>query len=232
MVFSQFTKYTNLKYGFSNRTDGSMHRHLEKENREVYFRKIGIDPYRVVTADLVHGTKVVRVSDEVAGMMISSTDALVTNIKNLFISVTGADCFPLYLYDPIHKAVGIAHVGWKGLVGGVVTNMVVEMAQAFGAVPHMLVVGISPGIRQCHFEVKPENAILYRNYPGSVSEREEKVFVDIPKIMKAQLRESGVKEGNIQDSECCTYCKEVEYFSFRRDKPKELQVMVGYIGLI
>lgn len=231
ITFAQFSKYPDLTYGFSTRSDGSMHRRLEKANRERYFREIGIDPRRVVTADLAHGTKVAVVSDEAAGNMIGETDALITDTKNLFISVTGADCFPLYFYDPAHKAIGIAHVGWRGLVSGVVPNVVGKMMQSFETEPSVLVVGIGPGIRQCHFDVSPENRALYERYSVCVAEREGKTFVNIPGIIKIQLEQSGVNKEYIQDSESCTYCQEQKYFSFRRDKPKDIQSMAAYIGL-
>ena len=231
-VFSQFVKYPNLKYGFSARKDGSMHRHFEKGNRERYFQKIGIDSARVVTSDLVHGAGVVIVSDEEAGTMVADTDGLITNTKNLFLSATGADCFILYLYDPEKNAIGITHAGWRGLLAGIVKNATNAMVLNFGTVPQKLLVGIGPGIRQCHFEISRENKNKYEKYPELVLERDGKCFVDLPGIIKLHFREGGVKDWHIEDSNVCTYCDENEYFSYRRDKPKEVEPMVGHIGLV
>lgn len=230
--FKQFTKHQNLKYGFSTRKDGSMNRHTQKENRENYFKKIGIDPNRVVTADLIHGQKAIKVTEEMGGKMIQDADGLITNEKNLFLSATGADCFLIYFYDSLKQAVGISHTGWCGLLAGVIKNTIEGMILNFGSAPQNILVGISPGIRKCHFKINPEDKTKYENYPGTIIENKDEVFIDLAGIIKFQLQDNKVLEKNIEDSGICTYCDKDEYFSYRRDKPSEVQPMVGYIGLI
>lgn len=230
-LFLQFKKYPGLIYGFSNRKDGSMHRHLGKENRVRYFTKIGIDPARVVTADLVHGARVVVVREEAGGTMIPEVDGLVTQTKNLFISVTGADCFPLYFYDPHKETVGIAHIGWRGLVGGIVRNTVEALIKQCRVEPSTLLAGIGPGIRKCHFEIKSENVAYYKNYPDFILKNEGTVYIDLSGIIQAQLQKCGLESKNVEDSQLCTFCKAEEYFSYRRDQPKGIQSVVAYIGM-
>jgi polyphenol oxidase len=231
MIFSQFTKYPNLKYGFSNRENGSMHRHLEKKNREKYFNIIGIDPMRVVTADAVHGANVAVVSDEEAGTMIVKTDGLVTDSKNLFLSATAADCFLLFFYDPMKNTVGIAHAGWRGLIAGVIENTIDALIKNFGTAPENILASISPGIRKCHFEISRADKEKFFKYPDFVLEKNDKIFVDLPGIIKIKLQSKNITIAHTEDSGICTYCNEKEYFSYRRDKPKDVQVQVGYIGL-
>ena len=232
MLFLKFSPHSNLKYGFSNRKDGSMHRHLEMENRVLYFRRMTINPSRVVTADLVHGGRVERVGDTAANTFISNSDGLITNTENLFLSATGADCFLLYFYDPKKNAVGITHVGWRGLLAGVVKNTAKAFVKSFDTSPQELLIGISPGIRACHFEISSSDKIQYQKYPSFIFERDNKVFVDLAGIIKSQLLDKGVLKKHIEDNGRCTYCNEEEFFSYRRDTPKEVQPMIGYIGLI
>jgi YfiH family protein len=231
LIFAQFEKYPELQYGFSGKQDGSMNRRLEKENRSAYFRKKAIDPARVVTADLIHGARAERVGNEAAGIYVPESDALVTGARNLFLSATGADCFIIYFYDPEKGLIGITHAGWRGTLAGVVKNTVQALVENFGTAPKDLRVGISPGIRKCHFEISPGDKIKYQDYPSFILERDGKVFVDLAGIIRGQLVEKGVLEKNIEDSGICTYCNERDFFSYRRDKPKEVQAMVAYIGL-
>lgn len=232
MIFSQFAKYPNLKYGFSNREDGSLNRHLEKNNRKKYFREIKVDPDRVVTADLIHGANVVSVSDKEAGTMITKTDGLVTGSKNLFLSATAADCFLLYFYDPSKNIIGIAHAGWRGLLADVVENTIDALIKNFDVAPKNILVGISPGIRKCHFEISSIDKKKFNKYYDFIFEKDGKVFVSLPDIIKAKLLNRDIFAEQIEDSNTCTYCNERDYFSYRRDKPKDVQVQVGYIGLI
>lgn len=208
-----------------------MHRHLEKTNREKYFRKVGIDPDRVVTADLAHGAKIVCVSNEAAGTTIVGADGLMTNTTNLFLSATAADCFLVYFYDPVARVVGIVHAGWRGLLAGVVRSMVQTMISNFRIDARNVLVGIGPGIRECHFEISPDDKIKYNAYSDFVLRRNDKIFVDLPGIIKTQLQEYMIPKEYIEDNGACTFCEEKEYFSYRRDKPKEVQPMVGYVGL-
>lgn len=209
-----------------------MNRRLEKDNRKKYFTSINIDSGRVVTADLVHGASVVEVSNKEAGTMIAKTDGLVTDSKNLFLSATAADCFLLYFYDPMKNVVGIAHAGWRGLLAGVVDNVISALIKNFSLVSQDIIVSISPGIRECHFEISPKDRGKFEEYAKFILERDNKVFVSLPDIIKNKLSNKGVLAEHIEDCNICTYCNEKDFFSYRRDKPNDVQVQVGYIGLI
>lgn len=230
--FLLFNQYPSLRYGFSNKKDGSMHCYTRQENRAAYFRKIGIDPRRVVTMDSVHGANAVRVDDSMAGTMVPKVDGLVADTQNLFLSATSADCFLIYLYCPVQSAIGIAHAGWRGVLKDIAPNTIRLMQKEFGTDPKDLLAGIGPGIRKCHFEIKPGTEKRYQKYPAAVSRLEEKIFVDLPGIIKEQMLNCGLRQENIMDSGQCTFCNPEEYFSYRRDKPEETEPMVAHIGLL
>src|SRR3989344_5286726 len=84
-----------------------------------------------------------------------------------------------------------------------------------------LLAGIGPGIRECHFEVQEDIARLF-----GTKER----FVNLGSIIQKQLIELGIKKSNIEDSGECTYCLDQKYFSYRRDKPAQVEAMIAYIG--
>lgn len=86
---------------------------------------------------------------------------------------------------------------------------------------------IGPGIRKCHFEVKMD---VWSQIPESNRIKcDGKTFVDLPKILREQALEAGVLPEHLEDSEICTVCEQ-NYFSYRRDKPKDLEVQVAYLG--
>jgi hypothetical protein len=232
-TFANFDAHSGLKYGLSNKADGSMHRHLQKENREKYFRGVGIDPGKVVVPDLVHGAKVEKVDASQGGMIIADTDGLVTETKDLVLSVTLADCPPIFFYDPERPAVGIAHSGWRGTEKAIAKEAVRAMQEEFGTKSGKLLAGIGPGIRKCHFDLSIEGNALHfeKNYPGLTSKQGGRMTIDLPGIIKEQLLQCGLKPENIEDSGLCTFCENESFFSYRRDKPAEIDSMVAYIGL-
>lgn len=235
-MFPELSKETTIRFGFSEKADGTMSHPDKTEpessaNRERFFKKEGIDSGRIVYAELANATNVVRVDATQAGGWIDKTDGLVTNVPNLYLSISSADCFPVYFFDPITHSVGLAHAGWRGIVGGIVEGTVKRMMESFGTNVGDLRVGIGPGIRSCHFEIKEDVLPRFANDPDAVESRDGTLFVDLPRMIKRRLMEKGVRSERIEDSSLCTACETDRYFSFRRDKPSKATTMRAYIGL-
>lgn len=236
MSFSlaSFERLSGIRYGFSERHDGNLRVPSSESdtetNRKRYIESIGLDPMRFVSADLVHGTHVHVVREEEAGSIIRACDGLVTKIPNLALSVTGADCFSIYAFDPVERIIGLVHAGWRGITSGIFPELIRQMEELDSDVANILI-GIGPGIRKCHFEIHEDIFSAFAGYGEAVMENEEKMLVDLPSIMKKQLAESGIPSSHINDSEECTYCLKEKYFSRRREQEWELRAMMAYILL-
>lgn len=105
------------------------------------------------TARQLHGTATNKAT--VPGE-VGEADALWTDVPGLPLAVFTADCFGVVLVS--RKAVGVAHAGWRGTAGGVVTVLRETMA-ANGHEPGWAWIG--PGIGPCCFEVGPEVAARF-----------------------------------------------------------------------
>jgi len=235
LMFDIFKRYTNLVVVMSTIEDGDLReeeaRAATKVNREAYARKQGIEPRFLIAADLVHGNKVAIVSAADGGIVIPKTDGLLTRDQDIFLSVTAADCLPIFFYDPKREIVGIAHAGWRGLARGVVLNMVEAIREKFGSIESDILVGVGPGIGECHYDVKEEVADQFADFSEAIVYRKEKVFLDLKKIASLQLQNAGLTEKNIEIHPACTYCKGETYFSYRRDRPEKVQAMMAVIGM-
>lgn len=233
-MFAAFDSIPGLCHGFSTRHDGNLRiptpRTDTRENRERYLRSIGISPLRVVAGELVHGINVHIAREEDAGTIIPACDGLVTKVPGLALSVTGADCFPVYAVDPVERVIGIAHAGWRGIITGIVPELISHMGE-LGSDPEDILVGIGPGIRVCHFEINEDVFTMFQGYGEFVVERKERVFVNLPSIIKRQLGEAGIQSNRIHDSELCTYGMTDDYFSRRRDQHGPLEAMLAHIML-
>lgn len=196
------------------------------ENRSIFFEKIGTKGKQIFSADLVHGTGVKKVRPDDHPAIIKETDALISSGPDTVLAVTVADCFPVYFYNQKQNVFGVAHSGWRGTVG----NISEKTIKALGDQPLDILVGIGPGIQACHFEIKDDILDNFSEYPDAIIKRGEKIFVDLPNIIKSQIIETGVPEQNIESSGQCTFCQNYKYFSFRRDRPKQIQAMLAYIA--
>ena len=241
----------------SEKKDGSMKIFPERpeenrENREKFFTGQGIEVNRVVSAEIVHKTNVEIITaqsvlhnrqssfignnDENGGdknynhRVILGADALVTKEKNLFLSVTVADCLPVFFYDPVARVIGIAHSGWRGLVDGVL-GKTFETLKNCGACEENIFVAFGPSIQKCHFEIQTDILPQFAKYKKYIFERDRKTFVDLEGIAKNQLQAAGIQVTNIETSNICTFCEKEKFFSYRRDQPEKLQAMVAVIGM-
>lgn len=233
-MFKLFKKYPYLIYGISQKHDGNMKLGEfigSGKNRKKYFIKRGLGNFKVAAAKLVHSTNVKIVKQKGKDQLVPKADGLMTNDKNLLLSVTVADCFPVYFYDPKNKALGLIHCGWKGTAGKIALEVVEKMKAIYATDPKNLVVGIGPGIRNCHFEIKNDVLKFFKGYGDAVLKKKYKTYLDLPTVITSQLLQAGVNKKSIEDSGICTFCQEKQYFSYRRDKPKLVSAMVSFIGM-
>ena len=129
-------------------------------------------PTRVVQAHQVHGDRVAVVTS--AGTTreeLEGYDALVTDVPGVAIGARTADCIPVLMYDPVHRAVAAVHSGWKGTVLKIAAKTLAVMASKYGTCAADILAVIGPGIGPDSFQVGPEvvEAFLAAGFPEAWS---------------------------------------------------------------
>ena len=179
---------------------------------------LGIDSNRLVMPHQVHDCVVRRIDGPQQGV-IEGVDAVMTDVPQLCIGVSTADCIPVLLYDFIHRAVSAVHAGWRGTVLRIVQKAVETMRDTYGTAPADLQAVIGPGISLDSFEVGDE---VYDQFLSAgfdmqpISRRDAKWHIDLPMCNRLQLMEAGIPSNNIQMTNICTYQQYDRYFSARR----------------
>ena len=152
---------------------------------------IGAGTRHFITAEQVHGAAVARVSAaDIAP--IASVDALITDDPAVCLGIYVADCGPVWLVDPVRRAIGCIHSGRKGTELGITTAAIEAMVENFGSVRSDIVAQIGPCIRPPNYEVDFAAGIL------------------------RQCREAGLT--SIHDCARCTSADADRYYSYRREK--------------
>ena len=153
------------------------------------------------------------------------TDALTTKKKEKILSLTFADCTPIYLFDKNQKVIANIHSGWKGTVKKIAKKSVKFMKEKYSSNPEDIICVIGPTIRKCHFEVQQDVRDIFYNefeYMKNIDDiikynKETKsYFIDTVEINKNLLQEEGIPEENIIDSNVCTYCNSNIIHSHRK----------------
>lgn len=196
---------------FSDDSDGDLRD--DERARHAAARALGIEG-RWATVRQVHGNEVRRVSQ--AGDA-GEADALWTTTTRLPLAVFTADCYGVVLGAP--GSVGVAHAGWRGAAGGVVTNVITAMTAA-GHPPQRAAIG--PGIGPCCFEVGAEVAERFPTWATTTSWGS--TSVDLAAAVRAQL--DGLE---IWASDGCTVHDD-GWFSHRDSGTSERMAAIGWLA--
>ncbi len=207
---------------------------------------------RQVHSDIIHCVD--SASGELQTGDLQTGDGLITATPGLLLAIQTADCLPVILVDPKHRAIGVFHAGWRGTVQRIVEKGVGEMRRHFGSGPRDLRAAIGPGVHECCYEVGeevrtkfesqfPYAAELFREVKESDPVREKypllfltarapghgelppKLFLDLVEANRRQLVSSGVPAKNIDASPLCTNCRVDLLFSYRGEKGKTGRMM-------
>lgn len=260
-----FSAFDWLRYGFSTRVGGvsacyggnslnlgvteeDRREHVDR-NRELFLREIGVaskdKPWPVVTMKQIHSSVIHRIErlpeHPLAG------DGLITRTPRIVLTVRTADCIPVLIVDPVQRAVGSFHAGWRGTLGRIVEKGVGEMRRAFGSEPAKLRAAIGPGIHRCCYEVsedfkekfasqftyadelfaevfssdpvREKYPLLFLNMraPGHGAPPST-VHLDLIEANRRQLLDAGVPATNLWISDLCTSCRADLLFSHRKEK--------------
>jgi hypothetical protein len=189
-------------------------------NYDLICRSLGIRRGDIATAYQVHSANVAVVGPEDRGRVALQTDALVTNNPGVFLMLRFADCVPVAFYDPVRRAVGLAHAGWKGTLGKTAQKTVEAMMEAYGSRPADLIACIGPSIGPCCYQVG-ENVVklvgeVFPQQPQLLHQQGDgSCHFDLWAANRLQLAALGVHQ--IEVSGLCTACHNDEFFSHRAD---------------
>ena len=196
------------------------------KNHKIFAKAVGFPYENIVTTNQTHTTNVRVVTKEDCGKGItkdrdySDVDGLITDVPGIVLTTYYADCVPLYILDPVNKAIGLSHSGWKGTVKRIGDNTLKLMNENYGTNPKDVICCIGPSICQDCYEISEDvanefinefgknNKILYNkgngNYQLNLWESVKQVFLD-----------AGVEYDNIYTTDICTCCNKDELFSHR-----------------
>jgi len=185
------------------------------ENRARLGRAVGLRPDRLVLAEQVHGTTVVRASPGT----VPEADALWTDAPDAWIGIRTADCVPVLLCSEDGSRVAAVHSGWRGTVSRIAQAAVGELGRA-GATAERLRAAIGPAIGACCYDVSEDLAARFAEAFGAEVVRRDggQPRLDLRLAVRRTLIASGIPEAHIEDVPGCNACDAARFFSHRRDR--------------
>lgn len=233
-----------VKHGFSTRKGGvstgifsSMNLNFKRGDdpdavMENYRRMAAALNMRVedmVLSDQTHTTNIRVITEEDRGKGIlkpqdySDVDGMITNVPGIVLVTSYADCVPLYFVDPVRKAIGLSHSGWKGTVGHIGQKTVWKMHEVYGSEPKDIVAAIGPSICQSCYEVSDDVAEAFRaNFTADeaadilLDKGNGKYQLDLWKANWYVLTDAGILPEHLSVTDLCTACHPELLWSHRK----------------
>lgn len=211
------------------------------KNRRKFFKEVDARLEQSVFMEQVHGDTITEIYTEMAGKgaidhkdRIQATDAMVTQEKNIFLSIVTADCVPVLFYDPNNKIIAVAHAGWKGTLIKLPQKLANFMIQEFSSQVQDILCYLGPSIGECCYSVQPDRAHEFHRIFGSdvVKYAKNITSIDLKEAIHIQLQESGLLAKHIENSEVCTSCQHHRFPSYRKSDGAIKDHIITCIGII
>ena len=216
--------YSSLNLSFDRGDDPA--RVLENFKR--IGASMGVAVEDMVLSKQTHTTnvRVVTKEDKGKGVMrernYTDVDGMITNVPGICLVTSYADCVPLYFVDPVKKAIGLSHSGWRGTVGKIGKNTVQLMQENFGSKPEDLLAAVGPSVCMDCYEVS-EDVIeqfkeeIKKKYWEDLFYKKEngKYQLNLWKANELIFLESGILPEHMAITNVCTHCNSKILYSHR-----------------
>ncbi|WP_419726750.1 peptidoglycan editing factor PgeF [Terrisporobacter petrolearius] len=208
---------------------------IDAKNEDDLFKTFTQDEFKLINLtrnSQVHSSIVNKIDKNNIGQKIDG-DALITNVTKVPLLILTADCVPVVIVDPVNKAIGLAHAGWRGTYDNISEKTIKEMSKNYNSNPKDLICVIGPSIGPCCYEVSKDLVEKFNtnlsNYAGKFDIiKDNKYYLDLWKINELMLRDCKVKEENIINLQICTNCNHNKFYSYRKHNktPKRIGTMI------
>lgn len=201
------------------------------ENYRRFADAVGFPVENIVTSDQTHTANVRVVTEEDRGNGITKPrpyhdiDGMITNVPGLILATFYADCVPLYFIDPVHRAVGLSHSGWRGTASHIGEVTVRKMQEEYGSAPEDIYGAIGPSICQECYEVSEDVVLEFqKSFPEETWGRlfykrdNGKYQLNLWEANRQIMLHAGLREDHISLPGICTCCNPEFLFSHRASK--------------
>ena len=265
LVFPSLEETGFIKHAFTTRAGGvsegdcaTLNLSFSRGDREEAVREnfrrlaeeLGVGADRFVFTDQTHTTNIRVVTEKDAGKGLvrpkdyTDVDGLVTDVPGIVLSVFTADCVPVFLADPVHRAIGLVHSGWRGTAGRIAEKALHIMREQYGTDPADVICAVAPSICQDCYEISRDVAEVFGEaFSGHEEEiltsplqkngvddpvtkyltgghADDKFHLDLWQANRIVLEEAGVLSSHIAVTDICTCCNPGMLFSHRASHGK------------
>jgi YfiH family protein len=181
--------------------------------------------HATVLGNQVHKARVAWHGRGEGWIQLEGVDGHATGAGGILLTVTVADCIPVYLVDPVQRAIALLHSGWRGTAAGILKVGIETLVEAVGSSPADLIMHCGVGICGDCYEVGSEAM----NGCGLPADGPGPWRLDLRAVLAEQGRALGI--GQISTSQWCSSHDRRLFYSHRGSGGRDGR-MVAYLGLL
>jgi len=220
-----FSKNGGISEGIYNSLNCGIGSDDKKEtvlnNLAIVSKKMGVRNENLFLMNQTHSNKVVIINENNKNIQRINSDALITKLKNIAISVLAADCVPILVYEEVNQIIACIHAGWRGAVNGIIENTLNEIIAM--SKNNKINIAIGPCIGAKNYEVEKEfyDEFIEENKDNEIFfslNEENKLLFNLREYVNFKIKKFNIKY--IENIDFDTFSEKENFFSFRRSKQK------------
>lgn len=189
-----------------------------RANRKKFFSAFGVSEEEVYFVQQVHGARVVVVEKEKSNLWKNTeADGLITAQPGTAVATVHADCVPVIIVDPVHRAVAAVHAGRRGTLAGIVCRAMEMMQSEFATKPEECLAAIGPAVGRCCYRMSHGQKEAFNRFCPAPGGSGAEDMPDLAEVNHWLLVKAGLAPSRIDAAGICTSCQEKDFFSYRRD---------------
>jgi purine-nucleoside/S-methyl-5'-thioadenosine phosphorylase / adenosine deaminase len=187
------------------------------------FRRALAEFTAVALGNQVHGVEVMSLDAVRGWIQVEGIDGWITTAPGVLLTVTIADCVPVYLVAP-GQGVALLHAGWRGTAGGILGRGVEQLRGVTGCAASDIIMHCGVGICGACYEVGSE----VMQGCGAVAEGQGPWHLDLRERLRDQAEVLGLNQ--VTTSGWCSAHHRTSFYSHRASGGLDGR-MVAYIGM-
>ena len=195
----------------------------EVMSRWLEFRRGFTGMHAVALGNQVHGVELMTLEKGRGWIQVEGIDGWITTGAGILLTVTVADCVPVYLLAP-GRGIALLHAGWRGTAGGIVARGVERLKSETGCAEAEIVMHCGVGICGPCYEVGSEVMLSC----GAAAEGRGPWHLDLREQLVGQAAELGVR--SITRSTWCSAHERSHFYSHRGSGGSDGR-MAAYLGV-
>lgn len=185
----------------------------------------------IVVMEQPHSNKVVAIDDMstfqridgvASPLFIPEADAILTDLKGVYLCTRTADCVPLLIYDQVKGVVGVVHSGRDSTRLNIMSVVLNTMREHYSSDLNDIQIAIGPSISKMRFNISDD---IFDKFVEDTGIPQKRPYLDLNGVVIEQILDFGISPMNIIDFPLCTFDSQ-EYHSYRRDKTALRQVSI------